>query len=508
MATEVKLPDLGEGVADATISRWRVQVGDTVKAGDVILEVATDKVDTEVNAPADGVVLKINFGEGELADANAVVAVIGATGEAAAEGAPAQPAAPAAETSVVSPAAPTENGQTAKASPVAKRVAADKGVDLDAVAGTGPGGRITKGDVLATTATDKGAGDKGAGAPVLPGDFANVPVLSVARLAADYNIDLTEIAAGRPLSALTRYDVLSAVASRDQGKAVTVAPVFAPPRVAPGAILKPAPAQAAQPAPVAAAQAAPKAAPAPAQLAAGEELVKHSRMRAAVARNTTGSLFTAPHVTTMWDVNMAAVLAHRQAHKNEFAAAGVNLTITAYFIQAIVAGLRAVPAANASWTDEGVLIKRYYNVGMAVALPADAYGMGGLIVPVIKNAGEMNLQGMARAVNELAEKARKNQLKPDDLAEGTFTLSNYGTSGSRFQTPVIVQPQVGILGVGAIEKRPVVVSRGHPLEANTGDSLAFLPMTTLGFSYDHRVLDGATADAFCAAVKNALENVQ
>ena len=231
-------------------------------------------------------------------------------------------------------------------------------------------------------------------------------------------------------------------------------------------------------------------------------------MRAAVARNTMGSLFTAPHVTTMWDVNMAAVLAHRQAHKNEFAAAGVNLTITAYFIQAIVAGLRAVPAANASWTDEGVLIKRYYNIGMAAALPMDAYGMGGLIVPVIKNAGEMNLQGLARAVNELTDKARKNLLKPEDLADGTFTLSNYGTSGSRFQTPVIVQPQVGILGVGAIEKRAVVVSQGHPLEANTGDYMAFLPMTTLGFSYDHRVLDGATADAFCAAVKTALENVQ
>ena len=238
-------------------------------------------------------------------------------------------------------------------------------------------------------------------------------------------------------------------------------PAFAPPREPRGTLLKSksAPASTApattgsQPAAATQSAPAPKAAPAPAELRPGEELVKHSRMRAAVARNTTASLFTAPHVTTMWDVNMSAVLAHRQAHKNEFAAAGVNLTITAYFIQAIIAGLKAVPAANATWTDEGVLIKRYYNIGMAVALPADEYGMGGLIVPVIKNAGEMNLQGLARAVNELADKARKNQLKPDDLADGTFTLSNYGTSGSRFQTPVIVQPQVGILGVGAIEKR-------------------------------------------------------
>ena len=506
MATEVKLPDLGEGVADATISRWRVAVGDTVKAGDVILEVATDKVDTEVAAPADGVVLALNFGEGELAAADAVVALIGAAGEEAASATPAAPT-DAAEPAAAAPVAAAENGQAAKASPVARRVAADKGVDLDVVAGTGPGGRITKEDVLASA---EGKGQPSPAGATLPGDLANVPALSVARLAADNNLDLAALAGDRPLSTLTRYDVLSAIASRDQGKAVTVAPAYAAPRAVPGA----APTQSAgRPAavgvpPAAAKAVEPKAAPAPAQLRPGEELVKHSRMRAAVARNTMGSLFTAPHVTTMWDVNMAAVLAHRQAHKNEFAAAGVNLTITAYFIQAIVAGLRAVPAANASWTDEGVLIKRYYNIGMAAALPMDAYGMGGLIVPVIKNAGEMNLQGLARAVNELTDKARKNLLKPEDLADGTFTLSNYGTSGSRFQTPVIVQPQVGILGVGAIEKRAVVVSQGHPLEANTGDYMAFLPMTTLGFSYDHRVLDGATADAFCAAVKTALENVQ
>jgi 2-oxoglutarate dehydrogenase E2 component (dihydrolipoamide succinyltransferase) len=153
-----------------------------------------------------------------------------------------------------------------------------------------------------------------------------------------------------------------------------------------------------------------------------------------------------------------------------------------------------------------VLIKRYYNIGLAVALPPDQYGLGGLIVPVIKNAGDLNLMGLARAVNELAEKARQNKLRSEDLQDGTFTLTNYGTSGSRAQTPIIVQPQVGILGTGAIEKRPLVVSKGSPLEANLGDYLAFLPMMTLALSYDHRVLDGATADAFCAAVKGALEN--
>lgn len=237
----------------------------------------------------------------------------------------------------------------------------------------------------------------------------------------------------------------------------------------------------------------------------GDVVVPHSRIRQIIAKNMVLSAFTAPHVTTLWDVNMATVIAHRTAHKKEFATAGVNLTLTAYLVQAIVAGLKAVPAANASWSDEGVIIRRAYNVGMAVALAPDQYGLGGLIVPVIHNADDLNLQGVARRVNELAEKARSNKLAPQDMQGGTFTLTNYGTGGSIFQTPVILQPQVGILGVGAIEKRPIVVSQGHPLEANTGDYLTFAPMTTLGFSYDHRVLDGASADAFCAAVKKALE---
>ncbi len=523
MATEVKLPDLGEGVTDATVSRWRVKIGDRVSAGDIILEVATDKVDTEVAAPVDGTILRINAREGDLVDAGAVLALIGAEGETVESGsghgsakptpAPQIQAEAKAETKAAEPSAPavpSENGHGAKVSPVARRVAAEKGVDLEAVAGSGPGGRITKDDVLMRA--------EGKHLPALPGEYASAVLPSIARLAAENNISLDEVAAGRPFSALTRYDVMSAVAARATGKDVTVEPRFLPPR---GGQPKPAPRResatpilppqgerAAEAAPAKPAPKPPAPKPeAPAlQLGPGDELVKHSRMRTAIARSTTQSLFTAPHVTTMWDVNMSAVLAHRQAHKNEFAAAGVNLTITAYLVEAIIAGLKAVPAANATYTDEGVIIRRTYNIGMAVALPQDQYGLGGLIVPVIKNAGELNLLGLARAVNELADKARRNQLKAEDLADGTFTLSNYGTSGSRFQTPIIVQPQVGILGVGAIEKRAVVVSQGHPLEANTGDYLAFLPMTTLGFSYDHRVLDGATADAFCAVVKKTLES--
>lgn len=507
MATEIRLPDAGEGIEDVTVSRWRIAVGDAVNAGDVILEVATDKVDTEIQAPASGVLLKINFRNGEIAPVSAVMGYIGEAGESVDETAPAA-AAPVDKSAPTQPAAEsatTESKATesagVKASPVAKRVAAEKGVDLAGVAGTGPGGQITKQDVLAATETTPGA------APTaLPGDLADESSLPVRRAAAEHNINLREIAGDRPLSTLTVYDVLSAAASRAAGKTVRVEPAFVRSEAAAAAPAQPAapPPPVSTPAP-AAPKPAPAPAPAPTQPKPGEELVKLSRMRAAVARNTVQSLFSAPHVTTMWDVDMSAVLQHRAAHKKEFAAAGVNLTITAYFIEAIVAGLKAVPAANATWTDEGVVIKRYYNIGMATALPMDQYGIGGLIVPVIKNAGDLNLMGIARAVNELADRARKNELKQEDLADGTFTLSNYGTSGSRFQTPIIVQPQVGILGVGAVEKRAVVVSNGHPLEPNLGDYLTFKPMTTLGFSYDHRVLDGATADAFCAAVKKHLE---
>ena len=543
MATEIKLPDLGEGIEDVTISRWRVKEGDEVKAGDVILEVATDKVDQEVTAPADGKLLKINFKEGELAPVSAALGAIGAAGESVSAngqgatganvseaGTPARepdaPAAPGKEPLPIGEEAPaaekrpapeeapgpgdahqpaaSENGQEVKATPVAKRIAAEQGISLSKVTGTGPNGQITKEDVLGfangTTSAPAAPAEKNAG---LPGDLADVASLSVRRLAADHNINLAEIAQGRPFSALTRYDVMRAAnipfAEELVAPPEPVAPPAAPAPASP-APSAPAPAQ-----PAAAKPATPAPAPA-AQPGAGEELIKHSRMRQAIARNTSQSIFTAPHVTTMWDVDMTAVLAHRKANKKEFEKAGVNLTVTAYLIEGAIAGLRAVPAANATWTDEGVIIKRYYNIGMATSLPMDANGMGGLIVPVIKNAGDLNLIGIARAVNELAEKARANKLTNEELQGGTFTLSNYGTSGSRFQTPVIVQPQVGILGTGAIEKRPVVVSNGSPLDANMGDYLTFKPMMTLGFSYDHRVLDGATADAYCAAVKKALEN--
>ncbi|MFZ1753580.1 MAG: 2-oxo acid dehydrogenase subunit E2 [Caldilineaceae bacterium] len=501
MTTEIKLPDVGVGIEDVTIVRWLAKEGESVTEGATLVEIATDKVDTEVAAPVSGTLLKRNFSDGEVVDVAAVLGVIGGEGEEVSE--TAAPA-PAEESAQAAPApaeakapTPETTDESVKATPVARRVAQEEGISLDAISGTGSGGQITKDDVLSHVAQAK-QGD--APAPALSAEEAAHISPPVARLAAAYNVDLREVAGERALGEITRHDVLRFVARRDGLDHLPTEPSY--PTEAPA----PAPVERVETSAEATPAARSSAAPAPSM--AEDVVVPHTRIRQIIAKNMVQSAFTAPHVTTLWDVNMTAVIAHRKAHRKEFAAAGVNLTLTAYLVQAIVAGLKAVPAANASWSEEGVIIRRSYNVGMAVALAPDEYGLGGLIVPVIHNADDLNLQGIARQVNDLAERARASKLVPQDLQGGTFTLTNYGTGGSIFQTPVILQPQVGILGVGAIEKRPVVVSQGHPLEANTGDYLTFAPMTTLGFSYDHRVMDGASADAFCAAVKKALEGWQ
>ena len=533
MATELTLPDMGEGIEDITINRWLVSVGGDVKEGDIIVEVATDKVDTEIAAPASGKLLAIHVKEGALVPVSTVLGVIGAEGESVKSNGSEAPIPPeekqetksdTSEEKVASAEDAAASSKTSsspvdteevKATPVAKRVAAEKGVSLEQIVGSGTNGQITKQDVLDYDTSGSSSGAKSSGV-ALPDELADVPSLIVRRAAAENDINLEAIADGRSLSTLTKYDVLSAVASEEAGKTVEVEPRFQPPAgwtqsaAASTASPKVVESTLAETAPVSDTAAAPKPATStskpPVKAGSAEELVKPNRMRQLIAKNTLESQQSAPQLTTMWDVDMSAVLAHRKANKAAFAKDGVNLTVTAYLMMATVAGLRSVPAANATWTDEGILIKRYYNVGMAAALPMDQHGIGGLIVPVVKNAGDLNLLGMARAVNELAEKSRSNALTATDLQGATFTLTNYGTSGSRFQTPIINQPQSGILGVGAIEKRPIVVSNGHPLVANSGDYLIFKPMTTLGFTYDHRVLDGASADAYCAAVKNELEN--
>jgi len=224
-----------------------------------------------------------------------------------------------------------------------------------------------------------------------------------------------------------------------------------------------------------------------------------SAIRRSIARHMVDSKQTSPHVTTVMEADLMRVVQARERLKGEFERQGVRLTFTPFFVQAVVAGLKAVPEANSSFTEEGLLVHRRIHVGMAVAIAE------GLIVPVIRDADERSLLGLSRVVNDLAERARAKQLAPDEVQGGTFTLTNHGTAGSLFAAPIINQPQAGILGVGAIQKRAVVLSKGHPLLPDAEDAIAIRPMAYLSFTFDHRILDGRSADAFLEAVVSYLE---
>jgi 2-oxoisovalerate dehydrogenase E2 component (dihydrolipoyl transacylase) len=227
----------------------------------------------------------------------------------------------------------------------------------------------------------------------------------------------------------------------------------------------------------------------------GDQLIPHNNSRKQIAERMVASLRTSPHVLTVMEADMSKVLSHRAKNKSDFETQGVNLTLTAYFIAALAEGLKKNPRVNASWTDEGLLMHRDINIGMAVAL-----GEAGLIVPVIKQIQNLSLQGIALAVNDLSNRARSKKLIPDEVKGGTFTLTNHGTGGSLFASPIINQPQLGILGIGIMQKRAVVVSDEH------GDSITIRPMIYLSFVFDHRALDGESADKFLVDVKQILEN--
>lgn len=420
MATKVLVPLLGEGVEEVTVTKWLKQEGDSIDELEALVEVNTDKVDTEIPAPSSGVVLKIRMEEGTVAKVGEVLAVIGQAGES------------------VEDASEPEIKEEPKTSDIRLETSLPKPVESD-----------LKSDVLSLTSRDLG--------------FIS-PV--VAKIAAEYGINLQDVSGTGLNGRITKKDMLNFV---ERGKRKE---------------------ERAEPAPRTL-HAAPAVAP-----VAGDQLIKHSVIRKQIAEHMLMSKQTSPHVLTVMEVDMSKVVVHRKANKATFAKDGVKLTFTAYFMQAIVAGLKAYPNVNSSWTDEGLLIHSAINIGMATSLGED-----GLIVPVIKGADALSLLGMARAVNDFANRARSKKLQPDDVKGGTFTLTNHGISGSLFAFPVINQPQCGILGVGAMQKRAVVVT-----DADGNDSIAIRPMVYLSFVFDHRILDGASADWFLMKVKETLEN--
>ena len=433
MPTNVIMPQMGESVVEGTVGKWLKQAGDTVEAYEPIVEVETDKVTSEVTATAGGTLLKIHVDEGQTVAAGTVLAVIGAPGEIVPEKPQAHMVAAAGQVEQPEPVPQdgARQGEMPHVTPVVARIAAEHHIDVSHVEGTGRGGRVTKKDILAYIESG----------PVDTAKEADLPAWE------------------RPGSS----DLFKP--TDDLYKAAAPAP--APP------------------------DHVHQAPPSPGRPG---ELVPHSTMRRRIAEHMVHSkLHTAPHVTTVFEADLSAVVAHREQHKADFARRGVNLTFTAYFVAATAGALRRHPVVNSQWTDEGLLLKPDVNIGMAVALEE------GLIVPVLKRVDELSLAGIARQVNDLAQRARAGQLKPDEVQGGTFTITNHGVSGSLFATPIINQPQTGILGVGAIKKRVVVLDN---------DALAVRPMVYLSFTFDHRVLDGASADWFVAEIVALLEGWQ
>lgn len=430
MPTKVIMPKLGESVVEGTVTAWLKKAGEKIEEYESLLEVNTDKVDTEVPSPAGGTLLKILIPEGETVEAGTVLAWIGDPGEEV----------PAEENPIKQDHEPHET-------PDAESI-------TDAPVMLRPVGRDE---------------DLGYISPV------------VARLAREKNVDLTHVPGTGMNGRITKQDIQAYLHDHKSGTEAEI-PIWETP--ADGDLFRPTEL-------VFAKQGVPEPAASPKPAAIPGEVIPLSPIRKRIAEHMVQSKHTAPHVTTVMEADMSAVAAHRSAVRVEAGNRGAHLTFTAYFLSAIVAGLKAAPLANSSWTEAGIRIHRQINLGMAVALPD-----GGLIVPVIREAEELSLTGLARQVNDLAERARSGALKPDEVQGGTFTLTNHGTKGSLFATPVINQPQSGILGTGMIQKRAVVIN----------DAIAIRPMVYLSYTFDHRILDGAAADSFLAEVVRTLEN--
>jgi 2-oxoglutarate dehydrogenase E2 component (dihydrolipoamide succinyltransferase) len=436
--TDVVMPQMGESIVEGTLTRWLKKAGEQVERDEPLFEISTDKVDTEIPAPASGVLAEVLVEEGKTVSINTVVARIDdGTGAAAAPAAPAQAEAPApaasaapAEAEPPAPAeaeAPVQVAEEAAElqgplSPLVRRMARENNIDLNQVKGSGAGGRITKQDLEAFIAT-RGAAPK---------------------------------------------------------------PAAPPPPAAPApATPPPAPA----PAPVA--PRAPVEAPPPRAEAAKVRVEPMSTMRQKIAEHMIFSKKTSAHVTTVHKVDMTKVARMRGKHKEDFQQRyGMSLTYLPFVVRAAAASLREYPIFNASIEGTNILYHSDINIGIAVALE------NGLIVPVIRAADEKNVIGLQRSVVDLAARARSRQLKPDEVAGGSFSITNFGSFGSLFATPVINQPQVAILGIGAVEKAAVVVE----------DAIAIRSVCYLALTFDHRLIDGALADQFTGKVKSVLEN--
>lgn len=427
---ELIMPKMGESIMEATILNWVKNVGDTVEMDETILEIATDKVDSEIPSPVDGTIAEILYNVDDVVEIGKVIAIINTEGEESAPAAPAKEESPAEAKAVVEEAKADvavpfvepvadeniKSGEGRFYSPLVKNIAKAEGVsqsELDGISGSGQNGRVTKRDILGYV-NDRGQKT----APSVKGAAAM---------------------AGSAMAATT-----SMAASN---------------------------------------------------LGGGDEIIEMDRMRKMIADHMVHSVHTSPHVTSFVEADVTNIVNWRNKVKKDFQNKyGEKITFTPIFIEAVSKAIRDFPMINISVEGNTIIKKNNINIGMAAALPS-----GNLIVPVIKNADQLNLLGLTKVVNDLAARARANKLKPDEISGGTYTLTNVGTFGNVLGTPIINQPQVAILATGAIRKKPAV------LETEYGDVIAVRHMMFLSHSYDHRVVDGALGGSFVKRVAEYLE---
>src|SRR5918994_131103 len=442
MATSVTLPALGESVTEGTVTRWLKQPGEEVQADEPLLEVSTDKVDTEIPSPASGTLLEIKVAEDETVEVGTELAVIGS-----ADSSDGRPQAPADQTPAqAAEQAPAEQGQPGRPVPAQQAPPARQPAAADQAP---PGAESTSGD----------------GSPYV------TPL--VRKLAAEHSVDLAGLTGTGVGGRIRKQDVLAAAEQAQKA--------------------------AAQPAPAAAAPAPPSAAP-PAASALRGKTEKMSRLRATIARRMVESLQVSAQLTTIVEVDVTAIARLRQRAKAGFEAReGVKLSFLPFFAKAAVEALKAHPNVNATIdTDKGEIT--YFDAEhLGIAVDTER----GLLVPVIRDAGDLSIAGLARKIADLADRTRNNKIMPDELSGGTFTLTNTGSRGALFDTPIINQPQVGILGTGTVVKRPVVIT-----DETGADSIAIRSMAYLSLTYDHRLVDGADAARFLATIKQRLEGGQ
>ncbi|PYU06163.1 MAG: 2-oxoglutarate dehydrogenase, E2 component, dihydrolipoamide succinyltransferase [Acidobacteria bacterium] len=448
MAVDIVMPQMGESIFEGTITKWFKKPGDKVERDEPLFEISTDKVDAEIPSPVAGVLKEIKCKEGETVPIQTVVAVIDAAGAPASAAAPASTAAAPKPTPAPAPAvAAPRPAPIPMPAPAAPRAAP--------VAATGP-------------------------APMREGERIHSSPL-VRRLAKEHGINLSGVPGSGAGGRISKKDILAVI---EGGSSASAA---ASPSSAASTMPPPAPGVPGGQARVAFETAVPRE-----KIYFGHyEVQPLSVMRQRIAEHMIASKRVSPHVYSVDEVDMSKVAALRAKSKDEFEKRyDTKLTFMPFFVKAAVAGLRAFPTMNASLDGTNVVLHKEINIGIAVALD------WGLIVPVIKTADEKNLLGIQRTLNDLAERARAKRLKPEEVQEGTFSITNPGVFGGLFGLPVISQPNVGILGLGAIEKRPVVVD----------DAIAIRSMCYVTLSYDHRVVDGAIAHQFLHKVKETLEN--